>query len=93
MTLNNFIDLVFAQNNPYATGNHKTITDEVFLLIQNTPDLMHKYQRLIEDKNVGLDKMNQAIGKAVRAKYGLENADSRENNPKSTLIRSHQQFE
>jgi hypothetical protein len=91
MTLEQFIALLFSQNNPYLTGDNQTITDEVFLLIQNTPDLMHRYQRLID--HYSLNTVNQTIGKAVKDHYGLTNDDSRKNNPESTLIRSHQIFE
>jgi hypothetical protein len=91
MELEHFITHLFAQNNPYLTGDNTSITDEVFLLIQNTPDLMHRYQRLIESE--GLNKVNSTIGRAVKEHYNLTNDDSRKNNPNSTLIRSHQIFE
>ncbi len=70
---------------------NKRITNEVFLAIQNDRDLMHSYLRAIEEH--GLDKLNQRIGKAVKAAYHLNNMDDRENDPSCTLIQSHQKFE
>jgi hypothetical protein len=66
------------------------ITDEVFLIIQNDPELMHEYLRAVEES--GLDTVNQQIGKAVKTRFDLTNDDVREKNPRSTLIRSHQMF-
>ena len=83
MELKEFIDLVISKKN-------ETITDEVFLLIQNNHDLMFKYLRLVESE--GLTKVNQQIGKAVKAKYNLTNDDCREDEPMSTLIQTHQIF-
>lgn len=83
MELKEFIDLVISKKN-------ETITDEVFLLIQNDHDLMHRYLKLVE--NEGLTKVNQQIGRAVKAKYNLTNEDSRRDETLSTLIQSHQIF-
>lgn len=83
MELKEFIDQVISKKN-------ETITDEVFLLIQNNHDLMFKYLKLVEIE--GLTKVNQQIGKAVKAKYNLTNDDCREDEPLSTLIQSHQIF-
>ena len=69
----------------------KKITDQVFLSIQNDADLMHEYLRLVGEK--GIDAVNQQIGKAVKNRYKLSNSDSRQEDPKSTLIKSHQEFE
>ncbi len=69
----------------------KEITDQVFLSIQNDRELMHEYLRLVS-KN-GIDTVNQQIGKAVKNRYKLSNSDSRQDVPKSTLIKSHQEFE
>lgn len=68
-----------------------TITDRVFLLIQNDHELMHEYLRLVHDK--GLDTVNQQIGKAVKEHFKLENAAERGTTPNSTLIQSFQIFE
>ncbi|WP_152004396.1 hypothetical protein [Desulfoluna spongiiphila] len=68
---------------------NKKITNEIFALIQNDRELMYEYLRIIERD--GLDTTNQTIGKMVKAKYGLTNAD-REEDPSCTLIQSHQKF-
>jgi hypothetical protein len=83
MEIKNLVDEVIAYKN-------KTITDEVFLLIQNNNGFMQKYLRLVQEK--GLDTVNRQIGKMVMQKYGLTPDDGRNNEPKSTLISSHQEF-
>ncbi|MCL2261303.1 MAG: hypothetical protein FWC15_08135 [Fibromonadales bacterium] len=77
-----FADKVISQMN-------KSITDEIFLLIQNDRNLMQEYLRLVQSET--LDAVNTQIGKRVKAKYGLTN-DERNNEPLSTLIKSHQEF-
>jgi hypothetical protein len=47
MEITDFVDEVIACKN-------KTITDEVFLLIQNNKGLMQKYLQLVEEKDSGL---------------------------------------
>jgi len=74
-----------------CSEKNKSITDEIFLLIQNDRELMSKYLRLVEQD--GLDKINQDIGREVKKRYGLSNAESRQENPRSTLIKSHQEFQ
>lgn len=69
---------------------NKRITNEIFLLIQNNHSLMREYLRAVED--VGLDTVNQQIGKAIKAGYHLINLNDREDNPSCTLIQSHQKF-
>lgn len=69
---------------------NQKITDEVFLIIQKDRQLMHQYLRAVEKD--GLDQVNQIIGKTVKLHYHLENADSRQENPVSPLIQSHQKF-
>jgi hypothetical protein len=83
MEISNFVDEVISCKN-------KTITDEVFLLIQNNKDLMQKYLRLVHEK--GLDVVNRHIGKAVWRKYNLTPDDGRNMQPESTLISSYQEF-
>lgn len=68
---------------------NQTITNEIFMIIQNDKELMYEYLKSVE-KN-GLDNTNQTIGKEVKKAYGLEN-DDREENPSCTLIQSHQKF-
>ncbi len=69
---------------------NKKITDEIFQIIQTDRELMKEYSRLIESE--GVDKVNQIIGKTVKKEYNLINSDEREDNPRSTLIQSHQKF-
>lgn len=82
--VNIFADKVISKLN-------KTITDRVFLEIQSDRELMQEYLGLVERR--GLSFVNQTIGKLVKNRYQLTDADARENNPESTLIRSHQVFE
>ena len=70
-------------------GFSKEITDQVFLMIENDRILFQEYLRLVSDTK--LDTVNQAIGKMVKQKYGLINS-TRQGNPKSKLIKSHQEF-
>ena len=83
MDLENFIKRVISLKN-------RTITDEIFLLIQHDRDLMQNYLRLVE--NEGLNQVNRQIGKAVKKAYRLNDDEIREDNPHSTLNRSHQIF-
>ena len=46
---------------------NRRITNEVFLTIQNDRELMLPYLRAVEE--LGLDTVNQQIGKAVKASY------------------------
>ncbi len=70
--------------------NNETITDDVFFLIQNDRELMHRYLRLVDEKT--LDVVNRAIGRAVKVHFDLTNADDRQCCPRSTLIQSNQKF-
>lgn len=84
MKINDFTDEVIGMKN-------KTITDEIFLLIQNDKTLMQRYLRLVEENT--LDAVNRQIGKRIKERYNLTNDKSRNDSPKSTLISSHQEFE
>jgi len=84
MSINKFADKVLDEFS-------KEITDQVFLSIQNNRELKHEYLRLISTNTI--DTVNQRIGKAVKDRYKLTNSDSRQDNPKSVLIKSHQEFE
>ena len=68
-----------------------SITDEIFLMIQNDRKLMKEYLDLVSNNN--LKTVNQQIGKRVKLRFNLTNDDIRQNEPKSTLIQSHQIFE
>ena len=70
---------------------NKRITNEIFMIIQNNRELMHEYLRVVETD--GLDTVNRTIGKEVKAAYKLTNINDREDNPKCTLIQSHQKFD
>jgi len=69
---------------------NKRITNEIFLIIQNDRELMHKYLRAVETS--GLNVLNQTIGKKIKKEYDLSNMNDREDNPSCTLIQSHQKF-
>ena len=84
MEIKDFVDEVISIKN-------KTITDEIFLLIQNNRDFMQKYLELVHKK--GQKVVNQHIGKLIMNKYGLTPDEGRNIEPKSTLISSHQEFE
>ena len=85
MGIKDFVDEVISYKN-------KTITDEVFLLIQNNKNFIKKYLQLVEEK--GLDVINRHIGQAVWRKYNLTPETGRINTkPESTLISSYQEFE
>ena len=83
MEIKELVDEVIALKN-------KTITDEVFLLIQDNRPLMQKYLELVHEK--GLDVVNRHIGKMIMQKYSLTPDEGRNTEPKSTLISSHQEF-
>lgn len=70
---------------------NKRITNEIFMIIQNNPELMQEYLRAVEVN--GLDLVNKIIGKEIKNAYRLTNIDDREDDPCCTLIQSHQKFE
>jgi len=76
--------------NEVISKKNKTITDEVFLLIQNDRGLMQKYMELISKK--GIKTVNSHIGKFVMKKYNLSPDENRNYEPQSTLISSYQEF-
>ena len=67
----------------------KTITDHVFLMIENDRELFQRYLRLVSDHK--LDPTNQIIGKKVKERFQLTNSD-RNTTPMSKLIKSFQGF-
>jgi hypothetical protein len=69
---------------------HSSITDDVFITIQNNENYMHRYSQLVSEYGVGV--VNWNIGKKIKRYYNLSN-DIRCNLPKSTLIQSYQEFE
>jgi hypothetical protein len=84
MDIKKLVDEVIALKN-------KTITDEVFLLIQNNKDFMQKYLQLVHEK--GIQTVNKHIGKMVMTKYRLTPDTGRNYEPESTLISSYQEFD
>ena len=71
----------------------RTITDGVFLLIQNDHELMHDYLRLVESEPGGLNTVNSWIGRRVRERFNLQNEPDRQDKPVSTLIQSYTQHD
>lgn len=83
MEIKELVDKVVAHKN-------KTITDEVFLLIQDDRDFMQEYLELIREHGIGT--VNPCIGRMVKQKYGLTADDQQNLDPKSTLISKHQKY-
>ena len=69
----------------------KSITDKVFLEIENDRELMQEYLKLVEQE--GLQPVNSQIGRKVKARFALDNDQVRQESPQSKLIKTHQQFE
>lgn len=68
----------------------KTITNNVFLFVQNDKELMRDYLKLVQEKT--LIVVNQNLGKAIKKRFNLKNYSQREIKPTSTLIQTHQKF-
>lgn len=66
------------------------ITDRIFLLIQEDRELMIRYLDLVQEK--GRHTLNKQIGKAIKKEFNLTDGPTRNNQPKSTLIRTHQEY-
>ncbi|MBT7789180.1 MAG: hypothetical protein HN757_09920 [Calditrichaeota bacterium] len=64
----------------------ESITDRVFLMIEDDKDLMAEYLRLISDNT--LNAVNTSLGLAVKELLKLENIEIEEE-PDSFLIRSY----
>ena len=64
----------------------ESITDRVFLMIEDDKDLMAEYLRLISDNT--LNAVNTSLGLAVKELLKLENIEIEEE-PASFLIRSY----
>jgi len=63
-----------------------TITDEVFLLIQNDHELMQDYLRQVHAH--GIEEINRSLGFRIKQAFYLENLDEEEH-PRSTLIKTY----
>lgn len=82
MELTEFTDKVVTQ---FANA----ITDKVFSMVQNDPELLREYQRLVSNR--GIDTVNRHIGRIVKMHFHLKDDNRKRNwNPRSGLIRSHQ---
>ncbi len=68
---------------------NKTITDEIFRLLETDEDLHAGYLKLVSKK--GRDSVNRQLGKLVKKHYGLVD-DGRSYSPESILIKSHQKY-
>ena len=84
MEIRDLVDKVIARKN-------KTITDEVFCLIQEDRDFMREYLQLVTEK--GYKTVNRHIGKLVKEMYQLTDDGRSSEPPKSTLILSYQEFD
>ena len=69
----------------------ESITDKVFLMIQNDRDLFHRWLDLLENNKRNV--LNGTIAKAIKKKYGVNNKTTRNDNPETFLIKSFQEFE
>ena len=69
----------------------ENITDGVFLYIQNDRDLMQRYLEIAKNPE-DREAVNRLIGKNVLNTFELIKADTRSECPKSTLIKSHQDY-
>ncbi len=65
------------------------ITDNLFILIQNDKELMQDYLNLLENNKRNV--VNSSIAKAIKDSYNLDNSGESQN-PKSTLIKTFEQF-
>jgi hypothetical protein len=71
--------------------NIATITDTVFLMIQNDRNLMHDYLQTIANQgNVGY--VNSEIAKEIKRYFGLKNIGENKF-PNSVLIQSFEEFQ
>lgn len=68
-----------------------TITDNVFLMIQNDKELMKEYLLLLEKHKLNI--LNSSLAKEIKKRYNLENKDLKNKNPKSNLIQTFETFE
>ena len=67
-----------------------SITDKIFLMIQNDKKLFHRLLDLIQDRK--RHYINGEIAKAIKKRYCLDNKKSGRGKPKSFLIKSFQEF-
>lgn len=70
----------------------ETITDRIFLMIQNDRDLMQEYLSIIE-KGKSRANINSQIAKEIKKRFKLDNQNIKNKEPESSLIVSHEQFD
>ncbi|HEC02637.1 MAG TPA: hypothetical protein ENI81_03780 [Phycisphaerales bacterium] len=87
----NFISEVlrrFSQGNGSITED---ITDRVFLMIQDDPQLCQEYH-FLTDSNKSKRALNSRLGRRIREHFCLKNI-GRCHSPKSRLIKSYERHE
>lgn len=70
----------------------ETLTDKVFLMIQNDRELMHEYLKIIANSN-SVASVNSEIAKEIKKRFKLKNVNQRNFTPESFLIQTHEIFE
>lgn len=70
----------------------ETITDRIFLMIQNDRELMQEYLSIIEKGNSRAN-INSQIAKEIKKRFKLNNQNIKNMEPQSVLIASHEQFD
>jgi len=71
--------------------NVATITDTIFLMIQNDRELMSDYLHVVANQG-NLGYVNSEIAKEIKQEFELENEDMKNEYPNSFLIQSHEFF-
>ena len=72
----------------FEKGITEDITDRVFLMIQDDPQLCRDYECLIAT-GTSKHRLNARLGKRIREHFSLQNI-GRCHNPKSCLIKSYE---
>ncbi len=67
-----------------------TITDRVFLLIQNDRELLQDYLDLLSNHKRNF--INSDIAKAIKKRFDLDNKKLKNKQPESYLIKSFEEF-
>lgn len=69
--------------------NPKTITDDVFVFIQNNRELLDEYLTLIGADRRRQHTVNSNLAKRIKIQFGLSSTNTNRNNPQSVLIKSY----
>ena len=83
MTLSEFNEVVL---NRFS----QEITDQVFLMIEGDRELMQLYLDAVSETNTRA--VNSHLAKAIKERYGLDGNGVHEMEPRSKLIKSHEEF-